>query len=108
MNDQRKEQRFTVILNAKLMNTMVDIVDISKEGMQIKSKVDIKPSENINFYIFYDDLDGIKFTGDIMWKEQISNSEHRLGIKYQINSIKDKKVLQSFLEDLNNEILDKS
>lgn len=98
MQEKRKYQRVTVILNASYLNTMVDVLDLSEEGMRIKAKVKIPYTEDISFYIFLSDMEMVKVTGSIAWEDVDDKAENIYGIKFDINSESDKKSLTSFLE----------
>ncbi|MGL1891838.1 MAG: PilZ domain-containing protein [Spirochaetaceae bacterium] len=85
MTDKRKHTRYTVMCKAECINTEVTVLDMSREGMRIKSSFNLNEKGDISFCIILPDLDIINIVGEIMWNKKIEDDEFYYGIK--INSI---------------------
>lgn len=100
MDDKRRHTRFTVMCNAGCMNTEVTVIDISKEGMKIKSSYHIQNREDLTFSVVLPNLDIIKIVGDILWDKNRDDAEYFYGVKIKKLSEEHESTFLSFLHEL--------
>ena len=100
MIDGRKHTRFSVMCHAECMNIEVKVLDISKEGMRIKSSCYIEHKNDISFRVILSNLDIINISGDIIWDRKIENDEYYYGIKIRSLSEEHESTFLSFIDEL--------
>lgn len=84
--ERRKENRLPVKLNAFLQYKIVDLENLSLNGMKIVANEKISESDNISIFLFLPDNKILKLNGDVVWSKRIGETEFCNGIYIHNNS----------------------
>ncbi len=101
MSEKRQHARYTVMCKAECINTEVDIINISKQGMKIKSEYRIISRNDIPFNVVLPDLDIINIVGDILREEIKGDNNYIYGVKIKDLSGEHESTFNTFLLELN-------
>lgn len=77
--ENRLERRFPVGLSALMKNEIIEIENISLNGLKLKSEVQLSISENKTMYLFLHANKVIKLVGDIKWSNKVNDKEYCCG-----------------------------
>lgn len=81
MLEKRKYRRFPVLCKAESIDAEVIVLDMSREGMNIKSSYYFENRNNISFSLVFPNFDIIKIVCDIIWDTKNEDNDYHYGLE---------------------------
>lgn len=82
------------------INTEVEVIELSKEGMKIKSSYYLSKNNDISFSVILPNLDIIKIGAEIIWDKKVEEHEFYYGIKINKITSSDESSFLSLITEL--------